>query len=536
MRKDSYLSPAAGTLEIAAMRQGQPTASIVLDLGIPKFPVFSIKFPIPPREPGVFNQVASEALAVMLDEMTAFMLSLHYRKEIIAQIYALALACYKELAEKDKSEAQEPTLKTVRGKFLIPIEFVNETQKHLVTAHKEVKRSPHEIKMELSPTRPVKPSKSDILKAIRKYRFKSIKSQPFPLYIVVYDSNGEAKGTLALGPNFHNELLKMQYKKADEEKAPPSLLSRLYKKAEDLPSETEVRLRHQQALNAERKVMEGGGRFKGISEGLNPGELLVWFDNSFPPYTTGFLPMDGLTVEKVKAQVEAANARMKNKAQGLTLGSKRGRYLREDEAIAWGRGEQDRYYAQHPELSRIRDKKADHFDEEGNWVGEGGAASGILPICTKTGRICLAWRSGEVAQGNCWGTIGGAVIKGMEPAESARHEMKEEVGYGGTLILRPAYVHKSGSFRYFNFIGEVPQEFGLHPMAGESANLEFRDETDRLKWVTFEEMEAMVRDDRSSFHPGLVALFMRSKSIIQNSCEKGKKNGNREANPGPQKG
>ena len=90
---------------------------------------------------------------------------------------------------------------------------------------------------------------------------------------------------------------------------------RLYKKAEDLPSETEVRLRHQQALNAERMVIEGGGKFKGIAEGIRPGEVLVWFDNSFPPYTTGFLPLDGLTVEKVKAQVEAANARMKNKAQ-----------------------------------------------------------------------------------------------------------------------------------------------------------------------------------------------------------------------------
>ena len=69
----------------------------------------------------------------------------------------------------------------------------------------------------------------------------------------------------------------------------------------------------------------------------------------------------------------------------------------------------------------IRDtfKTSSHFDENGFWVGEGGGASGILPICPATGRIGLAWRSANVSEGNCFGTIGGAIIKGKSPAESA---------------------------------------------------------------------------------------------------------------------
>ena len=85
-------------------------------------------------------------------------------------------------------------------------------------------------------------------------------------------------------------------------------------------------------------------------------------------------------------------------------------------------------------------KKADHFNQDGYWAGAGGAASGILPICTSTKRIGLAWRSSEVADGNCWGTIGGAVQRGMSPDESAKEELAEETGYQGSISLIPAYV------------------------------------------------------------------------------------------------
>jgi 8-oxo-dGTP pyrophosphatase MutT (NUDIX family) len=214
--KQAYLSPSTGTLEISAVRSLQPTASIVLDLGIPNFTVFSIKFPIPSSDPLEFRQVASEALGVMLDEMAAFMISTGYKKEIIAKVYALALDCYKGISANDNPEKREkdPTIGSVRGEFLLPPEFINETQKCVVTASaKQIRRQPRQHRMEFVPERPLTPSKNDVLKAIKRYRFQSIKSQPYPLYLVVYDNMGKPKGTLSLGPGFHNELLKMQYKK-----------------------------------------------------------------------------------------------------------------------------------------------------------------------------------------------------------------------------------------------------------------------------------------------------------------------------------
>lgn len=139
------------------------------------------------------------------------------------------------------------------------------------------------------------------------------------------------------------------------------------------------------------------------------------------------------------------------------------------------------------------------------WAGEGGGASGILPICTKTKRVCLAWRSRYVHMGNCWGTIGGAIQRGMSPQESAIEEMREETGYGGSIKLVNAYVFSSGKFRYFNFLGLVDSEFSFNPHS------QYSDETDHIEWMTYEEaLEQMGRA-----HTGLKALFEQSKDIIE---------------------
>ena len=212
--KTAYLSPAKATLEMSVTRTPQPSASIVLDLGIPRFTVFSVKFPIPSNEE-TFPQVASEALAVMLDEMTAFMISTNYDKSTIAKVYALALSCYKGMeSTKQQGDKGGSMVESARGEFDIPPEFINETQRQVVTASSEkVHRSPKYRRLEFVPARPTEPSKNDVLRAIKRYRFQNIKTQPYPLYIVVYDNMGKPKGTLSLGPGFHNELLKMQYGK-----------------------------------------------------------------------------------------------------------------------------------------------------------------------------------------------------------------------------------------------------------------------------------------------------------------------------------
>ena len=148
--------------------------------------------------------------------------------------------------------------------------------------------------------------------------------------------------------------------------------------------------------------------------------------------------------------------------------------------------------------------RADYFDEQGYWAGEGHAASGVLPVCTSTGRVCLAWRSPGVNPGNCWGTIGGAVKEGMGPEESARHELAEETGYRGGLTLHPAYVFKSGRFQYHNFIGEAGHEFGLRPQRGSAW------ETEALEWGGLDEWLREARAHPGDFHPGVLALLRES--------------------------
>jgi len=157
-----------------------------------------------------------------------------------------------------------------------------------------------------------------------------------------------------------------------------------------------------------------------------------------------------------------------------------------------------------------------YYDQQGFWAGEGGGASGVLPIARSTARLCFAWRSRNVHMGNSWGTLGGAVLKGMNPAQSAIEEMKEETGYSGSIDLKPAYIFSKGSFKYHNFVGIVPEEFEFAPEGGHSW------ETDNIEW--FDYKQAIQQLNRA--HPGLVALFQNSKDLIEGIVSKLSKNPN----------
>ena len=97
------------------------------------------------------------------------------------------------------------------------------------------------------------------------------------------------------------------------------------------------------------------------------------------------------------------------------------------------------------------------------------------------------------------------------------------------MTLHPAYVFQDGDFKYHNFIGEVPKEFGLHPMEGESAGVEFQDENDTLEWVGYEDLLDLMQSNASQFHHGLMGLFKNSGKLIKQICQKGTAHG-RESN------
>jgi 8-oxo-dGTP pyrophosphatase MutT (NUDIX family) len=89
----------------------------------------------------------------------------------------------------------------------------------------------------------------------------------------------------------------------------------------------------------------------------------------------------------------------------------------------------------------------------------GEQAGGCLFFAQSTGKFLIGYRSGSVLQPHTWGTFGGAIDKGEKPDAAVLREAEEEVGYHGPVKLIPIYVFKKETFRYYNFIAVVPEEF-----------------------------------------------------------------------------
>lgn len=169
------------------------------------------------------------------------------------------------------------------------------------------------------------------------------------------------------------------------------------------------------------------------------------------------------------------------------------------------------------------------FDSQGFWTGrEGQGASGILAIANDTSNICLSLRSelthsrvgGKTVQVRCWGTIGGAV-KGSDPLASAKQEVKEESGFTGPYLeVEPAYVFRSGSFVYRNYIAIVPEEFAYSPESDSHW------ETIDLAWVKYEDIIGRNSYNGYPMHDGLVDLLSNSKNLIEKMVEKVRVNSN----------
>lgn len=136
-------------------------------------------------------------------------------------------------------------------------------------------------------------------------------------------------------------------------------------------------------------------------------------------------------------------------------------------------------------------------------------ASGVLPIAADTKKICLAWRSPEVREGNRWGVIGGMCKGKILPEANALVELAEETGYSGPIELHQAFLCRLRGFRYHNFVGIVPTAFTFDPPE------EFAWETSRLEWLPYEQIQTMIQEQSSTFHKGLLQLFLESKSLIE---------------------
>lgn len=96
--------------------------------------------------------------------------------------------------------------------------------------------------------------------------------------------------------------------------------------------------------------------------------------------------------------------------------------------------------------------------ETGFWGRKG---AGCLVYARSTGRFLLAFRSEEVREPGTWGTWGGAVPEGMDPAESTLRELMEETGFEGAADMVRVHVFSDAAsgFVYENFIAVVEDEF-----------------------------------------------------------------------------
>lgn len=573
--KQAYLSPANGMLDITVIRDARPYTLISLDLGIPNFTVFSLKFPLVEDKPNSMSGLVAEAVHTLLDEMSAFMISCGFAEQIIVRVYATVLACFKGMtgeADTNKSMSpisKDPTVKVFEGTFKLPMEFINETYEKIVTAAgKNIKRPPVQRRMELLHEKPLRTSVTDARTVIRQYRNRSLKTQPNPMYLIVYDMMGNPKGTIPLGTAaFKNNLLNAIYKK------------KAGKSPEYTPTvkfDNDVEMKTTNAEGTPKSIFVGDEQYEPhayISDDMalyvnEKREWVVKFPDgrcvAFEDYPTvdelkdGNYPVPSVynnwTVLSEEAIPESSDESEAVDEQGnevieptetevnpetdLTPDDAKNEQLEEGEdsdvdghesesktSSTKAHRRLEKLKARRPDLvesgffdkplSELLNKKADGFDEKGYWVGKGGGASGILPICTTTGRIGLAWRSPYVASGDCWGTIGGAIQPKMSPGDSAKAELAEETGYQGAIRLIPAFVFQDGSFKYHNFLGLVPTEFGLHPMSGGGHGIDFSDETDALEWFTWEALVEDIQHNQSNYHSGLLTLLQKSGDQIQ---------------------
>ena len=251
--KTSYISPATGELDINVVRDYNPRVIINLDLGIPNFTIFSLQFPLVVDEPKNMTVVTQEALGVLLDEVATFMISMKFDQKVITDIYARVLSCFAGMNMDSSTQAnldetlQDSTMQTYRGTFKIPIDFVQETQKRIVTGASFVQRMPKVRSIEFAKAPPVnKYDINDARRTIQMYKNRQLKTQPKPLYIIVYDQMGRQTGVLPVDQQWKSKLLKkIQAKQAAKEEIPitPEILEQLTELRGSLLERIKIRIK-----------------------------------------------------------------------------------------------------------------------------------------------------------------------------------------------------------------------------------------------------------------------------------------------------
>lgn len=142
------------------------------------------------------------------------------------------------------------------------------------------------------------------------------------------------------------------------------------------------------------------------------------------------------------------------------------------------------------------DHDQDHrqaLEESGFWGRQG---AGCIILARDTGRILVGQRSEGVLEPGTWGTWGGAIDPGENPAEGMLRETQEEVGeieFKSTIKLTE--FKSPNGFVYHNFLGIVQGEF----------DPDLNWENDGFAWI--EPSELLENNSQRPYHPGLTYLL-----------------------------
>lgn len=215
MEKTAYVSPSFAELSITVIRDSNPSVTLSFDVGMPNYlPHFDLKFPLIEEGSGAkMALLVREALTVLLDEVTMFMQSMEYDREVQVELYAAALQCFEGMGVESEADAHMPEytrddmVRVYEGTFPMPQAFVEETQDKVVTAATKVQRVPQNRRIELTKLKPPTTTTNEVEKIIRLYRDRSLKQQPHRLYVMVYDQTGRPAGVMPASA-WKNMLLK----------------------------------------------------------------------------------------------------------------------------------------------------------------------------------------------------------------------------------------------------------------------------------------------------------------------------------------
>lgn len=122
-------------------------------------------------------------------------------------------------------------------------------------------------------------------------------------------------------------------------------------------------------------------------------------------------------------------------------------------------------------------------------------ASGVLPICPKTGRVLLIKRGPHQSNSNTWACFGGKFEPEIDksPKDNAKREFAEESMFTGkyNISRRPIYVNENTHSNFYTYIGIFSNEF--------IPDLTSAGESSEYKWFSIDNLpENLLTDFKES--------------------------------------